>query len=118
MAAGKRVYMVADKIRSIIASQMQRVSDPRLNLVTITSIVPSPDLRLAKVYWVAAGDKNRIEEVSEGFDAAKGFFKKALAKQLGLRTVPDLMFFYDDTLDTVQEVDDLFERVKKQREGL
>jgi ribosome-binding factor A len=117
MAAGKRVYMVADKIRALVAGQLQRVADPRLSMVTITSVVPSPDLRQAKVYWVAAGDDDRKQEISDAFEAAKGFFKKGLANNLGLRFVPELLFFYDDTLDTVQQVDSLFEKIKQKREG-
>lgn len=115
MAARKRLFMVADKIRSIVANQLHQVADRRLEMVTVTSVVPSPDLRHAKIYWVVSGDPARKEEVATAFDAAKGFFKRALAEDLGLKFVPDLHFFYDDTLDTVQQVEDLFAKVKQKR---
>lgn len=113
--------MVADKIRAIVANELLRMSDPRLNFVTVTSVVPSPDLRHAKVYWVARsndadGSASRQEEVSEGFDAAKGLLRRALAEDLGLKFVPDLHFFYDDTLDTVQKVDELFAKINQDRQ--
>lgn len=117
MAARKRLFMVAEKIRGIIASQLHHLSDRRLEMVTVTSVVPSPDLRHAKIYWVVSGDEQRRTEAGEGFNAAKGFFKRALAEDLGLKFVPDLHFFYDDTLDTVKKVEDLFEKVRQKREN-
>lgn len=117
MAARKRLFMVADKIRAIIATELHHVADPRLDLVTITSVVPSPDLRHAKIYWVVSGDAGRRAEVETAFEASKGFFKRALAKDLGLKFVPDLHFYYDDTLDTVRQVEDLFNKVKQKRDN-
>ena len=86
------------------------MADPRLGLVTITSVVVSPDLRHAKVYWMAGGDSARIAEVEEGFASAGGLFRRALGKELGVRFVPEIKFYYDDTFDTRDEVDRLLSR--------
>ena len=112
MSNQRRAFRVADKIRTTIALQLQRVADPRFHLVTITSVVVSPDLRYAKVYWVVSGEKERIEEVSEAFETANSIFKKAVGKELGVRYNPDIEFFYDDTLETVEEVERLFQKVR------
>ena len=50
MANKRRVYKVAERIQGLIAMELQRVADPRFHLVTITSVVVSPDLRNAKIY--------------------------------------------------------------------
>ncbi len=81
-------------------------------MVTLTSVSLSPDLKIAKIYWVVTGGQDRVDEVAEAFDAAKKFFRKEMGKKLELRFVPELRFFYDNTLDTVDEVDRLLERAK------
>lgn len=111
MGDGRRTYRVAEKIRVIVAEELSRVADPRFSLVTITSVSVSADLRIAKVYWVVSGDEERREEVTEAFDAANGVFRRSLSKSLGIRFVPELKFFYDDTFDTVDQVDRLFAKI-------
>jgi ribosome-binding factor A len=52
MAEKRRTYRVAERIRELLAQELLQLADPRFNLVTITSVVTSADLRHAKVYWV------------------------------------------------------------------
>jgi ribosome-binding factor A len=88
------------------------MSDPRFHLVTITSAVVSPDLRSAKIYWMATGGKERIDEVQDAFASASGLLRTTMAKELGLKIAPDLKFFYDDTLDVQEQTYALLERIK------
>ena len=111
MADQRRVFKVAEKIRGILTTELFRLSDPRCSLVTITSVVVSPDLRIAKVYWTVSGGGERIDEVSEVWDELKSPLRKAIASELGTRFVPDLKFFYDETLDTMEEVERLFQKI-------
>lgn len=87
------------------------MSDPRLFLVTISAVVMSKDLKYAKVYWMATGGRERVSLVQEAFDSAQGFLRTRIAKEVGLRGAPELRFFYDDTLDTQAEVNDMFFRL-------
>ena len=117
MSARRRVFQVGEKIRELIAEQLVHTADPRFSLVTITSVMVSPDLRNAKVYWVVSfvsgvNRDERIAEVSEAFESAQGLFRRILAKQLGVRFVPELRFYYDDTLDTVERVEQLMGKIK------
>lgn len=117
MAGSRRVYQVGERIKELIAEHLLHTADPRFSLVTITSVMVSPDLRNAKVYWVVSmisgvDRDERIAEVNEAFHAAEGLFRRMLAKQLGVRFVPDIRFYYDDTLDTVEHVERLMERIK------
>ena len=111
MAKQRRVFMVAERVRELIALELQRMGDPRFSLVTISSAKVSPDLRSAKVYWMVS-DRARIDKVDEAFEHANGFFRKLLAKELSTRFVPELRFYYDDTLDTAEEVEKLLARAR------
>ena len=112
MANDRRRYRVAQQIRSTLATFLIHSPDSRFGMVTLTSVALSPDLKIAKIYWVVTGGPARISEATEAFEAAKKFFRKEMGKKLELRFVPELRFFYDDTLDTVDEVDRLLERAK------
>jgi ribosome-binding factor A len=117
MAGSRRIYQVGERIKELVAEQLLHTADPRFSLVTITSVMVSPDLRVAKVYWVVSmlsgvDKEERIQEVEEAFASAEGMFRRLLAKQLGVRFVPELRFYYDDTLDTVEHVERLMSKIK------
>jgi ribosome-binding factor A len=122
MSGKRRVYQVAERVKEVIASALLRTADPRFSLVTVTSVMVSPDLRNAKVYWVVSlptsADRDaRLNDVDEAFHNAHGMFKWILGKELGLRFVPDLSFFYDDTYDTVDEVERLMHHIRTTSPG-
>ena len=87
-------------MQKVLADLIQKgVSDPRLAQVTITDVELSRDLRIAKVYFATHGKGQDEKDVLAGFESAKGFIKRELAKRLGLRYMPDLRFFYDASFD-------------------
>lgn len=112
MASPRRSYRVAEKIREILSIHLREVADPRLGFVTITSVALSSDLREAKVYWNVTGGKDCVAETERAFKKAGGHFRSILGKQLGTRYVPQLRFYYDDTLDTQEEINQLMSRIE------
>ena len=117
MGDGRRAYKVAEKIRSVIATTLMHANDARFVMVTVTSVVVSKDLRNAKVYWVVSGDSHRLQEAEAAFANAGGMLRRAVAAELNMRYVPELIFFYDDTLDTVDKVESLMNRVSGKPSG-
>jgi ribosome-binding factor A len=117
MAERRRTFRVSERIRELIASEVLRMADPRFGLVTITSVVTSADLRHAKVYWMVSGGKERVPQVTDAFTHAEGLFRKLLARELGTRFVPELRFYYDDTIDTVHTVEELLSRISAENEA-
>jgi ribosome-binding factor A len=117
MAERRRTFRVSERIRELIASEVLRMADPRFGLVTITSVVTSADLRHAKVYWMMSGGKERVPQVTDAFEHAEGLFRKLLARELGTRFVPELRFYYDDTIDTVHTVEELLNRISAENKA-
>jgi len=111
MAKQRRLFRVSERIQAILATTLPRLSDPRLDLITITSVVTTTDLMLAKVYWTTLGGGKRREDVAEGLQAASGLLRSVVAKELKLRTAPSLRFYYDETFDVQNQIDELMERV-------
>ncbi|MBU0481487.1 MAG: 30S ribosome-binding factor RbfA [Proteobacteria bacterium] len=107
---GRRPARVADSIKNEIAMLLLRkVKDPRLYNVTITAVEITSDLRLARVKFSCFGQDP--EKVGDGLASARGFMRSHLARELGLRYVPDLEFVYDVSLERQAEMDKLFREI-------
>ncbi|MFO7712880.1 30S ribosome-binding factor RbfA [Desulfosarcina sp.] len=95
-----RAERVGGQVQKLLAALIRKgINDPRLARVTVTGVVLSRDLRIAKVYFAAHGGQNDEKALLAGFESAKGFIKRELARELGLRYMPDLKFFYDTSFD-------------------
>jgi ribosome-binding factor A len=112
MTASSRPERVSRHIRNTLAEILRRhVKDPRLRLVTITSVDVSPDLRQAKIYFATTGDDEKIKRVLAGFEKARPYIKKLLGQELGLRYMPEIRFYYDDSLDYGARMEELFRSI-------
>jgi len=106
---------VGGQIQKVLAELLHKeISDPRLDGATITAVKMSRDLRIAKVYYAAAGGRSASLDMAEGFNRARGYIKKELAQRLGLRYMPDMKFFYDDAIDRGARIEELIKMVKEE----
>jgi ribosome-binding factor A len=111
-----RTTRVAEVSQRIIARAIrEEFKDPRVGLITISSVVISPDLRHAKVY-VTILPEEKIEETLKILNAASGFFRSKLAEQLSLRVVPKPHFVYDDSVIRGNRIVALLDADLKDRE--
>jgi ribosome-binding factor A len=109
----QRSDRVGDLLVELIAELLRReIRDPRLGAVTITAAKVSKDLRHARIYFSLLGGRDDKQEVLAGLESATGFIRSKIGKQLNLRFVPTLEFFYDETPDEAQRIEDLLKQVK------
>jgi len=108
---------VCGQIHKVLSDVLlKRIKDPRLESATIAGVKMSRDLRFARVYFVTSGGKESMEEAIEGFKSALGYVKRTLAAKLGLRYMPELRFFYDDSFDYGSHIDKIIKIVKSEDE--
>ena len=95
-------HLLRQEISELLARE---IKDPRLPSVTsVTYVDVSPDLRYAKISVSVLG---RVEEKSNALlalNSAAGFLRRSLRQRLKLRTVPDLIFSLDDSIERSQEL--------------
>jgi ribosome-binding factor A len=114
----KRANRVGDLIREVICEMLLKdLSDPRLESVTITEVEVTEDLRLAKVFFSAMGNRSQEEASLHGLQSATGYIRKKLGKELRLRYIPDLLFKVDHSFDYGSNIDRLFETLKEEKNG-
>ena len=106
----------------------QEISDPRLNLVTITDVEVTSDQKYATVYWTAldsglvSRDPSRTggdslpdeDEVAAGFEAAKARIQGLVARRVQTRNTPELRFRPDPVASQAARVEDLIRRVRSE----
>jgi ribosome-binding factor A len=107
-----RADRVSGLIQEVLSELLKKkIRDPRLAMATITGVKMSRDLKLARIYFTIYGDSKKSEAAVQGFESARGFIKRSLAPRLGLRYMPDLKFFYDESFDYGSHIDQLLEKI-------
>jgi len=111
---GLRNQRLAGEIRDILAVcfQAETLNDPRLKDVTIIAVRLSPDLQLASVYFRTYIGIDESVEVKKGLEHAAGFLRRKLAVSLDIRRVPNLRFFYDESVERGARIEKLVESIK------
>jgi len=91
----KLADLVQRELSDLIAHDMR---DPRVGMVTITSVDVSPDLSHAKVFFTLL-DKGKLEDTQRGLKRSAGFLPSQLARRIKLYTTPELRFEYDESVE-------------------
>lgn len=115
-----RAQRVGGQIQRVLSEFIRKeIKDPRVAPVVVTGVKMTRDLRIAKIYYtVQSGmDPAAREAAAEGLESAKGYLKRSLAAELGLRYMPDLKFYHDDSLDYGAHIDQLIESIKSDNES-
>lgn len=107
----KRTDRIAEMIQRKLAQIIpQEVKDPRLkSFVTISAVKVAADLRHAKVYFTIL-DEDKVLAASI-LNAAAGYLRSALARSITLRTVPQLHFIYDASIEYGERLSRLIDKV-------
>lgn len=91
-----------------VGSQMQRelaqlvrdeLDDPRLGLITIQAVKVVRDFSHATVYFTFIGGELDTKEVTKVLKDAASFFRHELGHRLNIRTLPQLHFVYDESVE-------------------
>lgn len=91
---------IADQIQRELSDIIRlELKDPRATLITITGVEVSQDNSHAKVFFTALGEPAQQEAAGRALEHAAGFLRSTLAKRIKLRTVPQLHFNYDISVE-------------------
>ena len=101
----RRTERVGEQIRAELARLLLAgVTDPRVQLVTLTRVDLAPDFRNARIYWsrFTPGEEMLDDELrastQAGLESAAGFLRSGLARALPMKRVPELRFEHDASL--------------------
>ena len=108
-----RTQRVADYLQRELAAVIQNeVRDPRVGMVSITGVDVSRDLGHAKVYYTVLGSDSSEDasESTEALNTAAGFLRSQLSRDSSMRSVPQLRFYFDNSVGHGRHLEDLIRR--------
>lgn len=94
-----------------------RVKDPRVGFVTVTGVEVSPDGGHATVRVSVMGTEEEKTSAMEGLTSARGFLRTHLARELSLRTTPELHFQLDRGLEHAQRIEQLLAQLRRDEQA-
>ena len=98
-------------MREVSELVLRKVRDPRVGLVTITSVEVAGDLGSARVYVRTQDPNDELNESLAGLEAAAPFLRRELGRTLHLRRVPELRFQQDHSLDQARRIEEILSDV-------
>jgi ribosome-binding factor A len=109
----RRIERINSLIRQEISELLRReVKDPRLGSFTIvTEVSTSLDLSFAKVFVSQVGSNRDRQTIIDALTAASGFFRRELTKRLKIRHVPELAFYWDDSIERGARLLDIMDKL-------
>ena len=101
-------------MRHILANLfISEVFIPEAGLLTVTKVSVTDDLKIAKVYLSFLENKKPVEDVLEILESKKNLIRRYVGLKLTLKYIPQLKFYYDDSIEHAQRIDDLIQKIYK-----
>lgn len=98
-----RTARINEVVREALAEELERMSDPRLSMVTVTGVDVTRDLRHAKVYYAALGRDD--DGIAAALRKATPHLRGVLGRQVRLKYLPELEFLLDPAIEQGQRVE-------------
>lgn len=101
-----RMLRVNSTIREILAEEIERMSDSRLEMVSVTAVDTAPNLRTATVYIDVLGDEDRAGALEALGRAAKRL-QGVIGSQVRMKYTPTLEFAIDPGVTGGQRIEQI-----------
>jgi ribosome-binding factor A len=109
-----RIPKVAHEIQRVVSELFQEgFDDPKLQLVSITRVIMSSDLKTAKLYISTFPDEC-MPDALYAIHRMKGYFRSELADRTLLKYIPELIFFPDDGIKYSIDIANRIEEIKRE----
>lgn len=108
-----RVDRIAERIREELAELfLYELKDPRITGTYVTDVTVDRELSHANIYVSALEGIERQEEILTGLNSAKEFIRRYLAKQINLRSFPNIRFHWDATPEKADKIEKLLAAIR------
>jgi len=115
MPSKLRTNRIADRIKQLLSEMLitGKISDPRLGSVYITDVTVDRELSFAKIFVSSLEGKSQSDEILAGLEHASGYLRSSLAHEIDLRTFPMLRFYWDETPERAERIEQLLDSITK-----
>ncbi len=111
-----RMKKVNRELRKQIMAIIQReVDDPVMDFLSITRVETTKDLQESKVYYSLLNENNYLK-AKEVLARMRGFIRAKLAREIRLKTLPQLNFVPDESMRYSVDIYKKIDKIKKSGE--
>jgi ribosome-binding factor A len=104
---GPRTVRLGELLREVVAEELERIDDTRLELVSVTTVDVDADLNRAIVYYDSLAGEAGDPEILEAFGACRVRLQAAVGRQIHARKTPILQFRPDEVIRTAERIERL-----------
>lgn len=112
-----RSARVGETLREIIAEDLVRIDDERLEFVTITGIEVDNELNRAHVYFDSLSGEDGDDEIVEALHEHRTRLQASIGRQIRAKKTPILDFRPDIALRSAERIDDILREDRQRRDA-
>lgn len=111
-----RSARLSETLREIVAEELVRIGDERLEFVTITSIDVDDELNRAHVFFDSLAGEESDEEILEALGEYRARLQSSIARQIRTKKTPILSFRPDAVIRSAERIEEIL-RADRDRDG-
>jgi ribosome-binding factor A len=111
-----RTDRIGELVREIVASELERIGDERLEMVTITAVNVDGALETADVFYSALGaeEDGRGDEVAEALEERRWKVQQVVNREVRARRTPQIRFRPDTVMTSALRIDQILRDIGEQ----
>lgn len=83
----------------------------KLGFITFSTVKVTSDLKHANIFFSVINPSRTVESIAKNLNELVPLFRKSLSQTIKLKTVPTLKFFYDDSFEQFQKINELMKKI-------
>ena len=108
-----RTARVGELLREIVAEELSRLDDQRLDMVAVTKVTVDRELEKAVVYFDTLAGPDQDDEIVAALDEHRVRIQAAVGRQARLRRTPHLVFRPDEVTRGAERIDGILAQLAK-----
>lgn len=109
-----RNRQLAEELKREIADIVRHMKDPRLQMVSVLAVQVDNELDKARVF-VSHFTQDSTDDSIAALKKAAGYIRSELAKRLKTRTVPELVFVDDHSIEAGFKITEMLDAYERER---
>lgn len=101
--------------QEILAEELEKIDDDRLEMVTVMSVDCERDLRRATVYYDTLGGEDDDEDVLEALGEQRHRLQGAIGGQARVKRTPELVFKPDNVTRAAARLEEVLRNIRDEQ---
>jgi|TARA_B110000003_G_scaffold243954_1_gene252737 ribosome-binding factor A len=104
--------MIKQSLGMIFSRNEAKVPDLETNIITVTEVKMSQDLKIAKAYVMPLGGKE-ADEIIKKLKDNSFLIRKALSQKIFMKFLPKILFKKDESFEYAEKIENLIKQTNK-----